>query len=1170
MRGSTESRSIGILIPFVLLLAFGLGGLCSAQLSDGCDWQRGQLHKMHWPQLPDLSPAGVDVSLSGATLADDFLCTATGPIRTLHIWASFADDQLPETGLESLILELSIYSDIPADGDAWSQPGRLLWSQTFQPGQYTAREVHDGPEDWYDPTTESYATDNHRKAYQYNFCVVDDPFVQEEGNVYWLAIKASSADADFSFGWKTTAPQRCWNDRAVYLPDNRSTWLPMDYPQRHRYAQTALGLAFVITSGDDTTAPHELGDAPDSSNSFTESKMTAYSDGTGGSFPTVYQAGSPPYGPIHQQPRDAFYLGTWVSLESEADLGPDDDGVNNLDPANDAANQDAADDGLQLPVVMPHERLATVDYTLTVTNPLVKQIYVNLWCDWNRDGDWNDTIITDDGTALPEWAVQDEQPAVAGLGTYTFTSASFVCWHPAGWDDLDPIWVRLMVSEESWAEGAGMSLVGGAGPADGYQYGETEDYYLQPLAERTVARYDWGDAPGYATTLAGDGARHVIAGPWLGAAGQTPDAETNGQPALGAMGDDEDGSDDEDGASIPPLVRGEAASITLSVQGGGGVVQVWIDFDADGAWYDSEEVFNGYFPDGVHIISFAVPDDAAIGQSFARLRISRSGGLDPDDGAPDGEVEDHEVRISMAPADVKWCQWPDCTPRGMDIRLDGTDDEPRVLADNFECRSSDLLTHVRLWGSWREDQKGQIETIRLRLHANDPAGWEGADKTNAFAQPRPETLWEMEFGPGQYTESLYDIVEIGGEWWWDPALGVLVPGGDTEVWQIDVEIDPDDAYLQSGSELSPRIYWLAVEVETSAGQFGWKTRHWPQHFAGDAVWNIGSKLPRVWQELRYPDGHRCCDHEDNSIDLAFCLMYTQSSPEPVTSRPTSITQCPAVETACPATETQCPPMATSCPAVETMCPMTSTTCPAVATRCPTTETQCPPTVTRCPTVETQCPTAATKCPPMATQCPATATVCQTSQTACPVVETQCPSTETKCPATVTQCPATATVCQTSQTACPVVETQCPSTETKCPATVTQCPATATMCQTSQTACPVVETQCPSTETKCPVAVTQCPTTETRCPATSTQCPVVVTRCPATETQCPATTTKCPTMKTQCPTTTTQCPTVVTQCPTCGLRTSVATTQATSIGACPTVEAPCPTVADYLAKATARK
>jgi len=1156
MRGSARSRSLDTLL-FTLILAFGAICLPAAQLTEDCDWQRGQLHKMHWPQLPDLTATGTNVSLAGAALADDFLCTATGPIRDIHLWASFVDDLLPKEGPDHLTLELSSYADVPADGLQWSQPGQLLWSRTFAPGQYTAREVHDGPENWYDPITELFLPDNHRKAWQYNFCVEDDPFVQHERNVYWLSVRLADPSINYEFGWKTTSRRWQWNDRAVYLPQGQFSWLPMDYPRGHKYAEEPLGLAFVITSGDDTTAQHELGDAPDSSSNIPGVKMLAYPNGVGSSFPTVYLTGSPPYGPLHQQPRDAFYLGTWVSLESEADLGPDDDGVNNLDPPADVANRDGADDGLRLPVVMPQCQETTLDYTITITSPLVKQVYVNLWCDWNRDGDWDDTITCIDGVVVPEWAVRDEQPILPGPGTYTFTSQPFTCWHPETQNDGDPIWVRMTVSEQSWTAAVGVGSTGGAGPAGGYQYGETEDYYLRPRTEPTLTSYDWGDAPhtpgavGYPTVMANNGARHVIAGPWLGSARSKPDAEPDGQPDLQAMGDDNTSIDDEDGVSIPPLIQGQLASITLSVQGGGGVVQSWIDFNADRTWHDSEQVFDGFLPDGIHIISFVVPDTAVPGQSFARFRISRRGGLDPDGHAPDGEVEDHKVWIRMLPSDLKWCQWPDCTPRGIDIRIDSPPEKPLTLADDFECRSPDRLTQIRLWGSWKNDQKGRIEKIRVRIHADDPVGAEGADKKNRFSKPRPEVLWEREFGIGQYEESLYDVVEIGGEWWWDPAAAELIPGGDTEVWQIDLQIASENAFLQQGSLLHPRIYWLAVEVETTEGQFGWKTRHWPEHFMDDAVWDVGHKLPRPWQELRYPEGHRCYDHERNSIDLAFCLRYTPDSSGQLTSHPTAITTCPVVETQCPATLTQCP-------TIETMCP-------SVATRCPAAVTQCPPVETRCPTAATACPATSTRCPSIVTQCPAGVTHCPVTATRCPAAETKCPSTVTQCPVVQTECPMTPTACQTVQTSCPEVETRCPATETKCPALLTECLAT-------ETSCPPVATQCPTAVTQCPPTETRCPPTQTVCQAQETSCPTVETKCPAAITQCPAVMTRCPVTETRCPSAVTKCPTVVTRCPSssCQFLISEPTTPAILTAPCPTVEAECLTVAEYLALAAARK
>jgi len=1191
MKSQRQSRAFTMVFPVLLVCVFGTG----TGWAQSCDWQRGDLHKMHWSQVPDLSPTGMDVSLARTPLADDFRCTATGAIRDIHLWGSFVNDVLPKEGPDSLTLELRIYSDIPAEKDRWSRPGELLWSRIFMPGQYTARKVHDGPEGWYDPIVYLYLPDNHRQAYQYNFCIDEDPFIQQEGTIYWLFVRDLTGSQHYVFGWKTTSKRFHWNDDAVYYHSDDRGWVEMIYPKEHEYGGETLDLAFVITSGDEAPPEHDLGDAPDSSNSLSTAGMLAYPSGVMGRFPTVYQVGSPPHGPLHLYPRDRFHLGRWVSLESEADLGPDEDVLNNLDPLNDSSNRDGADDGLRLPVIMPPCQQTTLDYVVTTMGLLTDRVYVNVWCDWNRDGDWNDTMVCADGTTVPEWAVQNHQPSIPGPGTQTLTTPPFTCWHPTAGDDIEALWVRITVAEQP----ASTSATGGAGPQGGYLYGETEDYYIKPQTNVAPARYDWGDAPddataaGYPTRLASNGARHVIAGPWLGDENDRPDPESDGQPDLYALGDNNAGSNDENGVSIPPLVQGQPQSATVRIMGGGGVVQAWIDFDGDRIWQDSERIFNGFLPDGIHVIPFNVPEEVVQGQSFARVRISRRGGLEPYGVAADGEVEDYEVSIRLLPTEMKWCQWPDLTPHGIDIRVDRSDNLQRIVADDFPCEQRGLLTHVRLWGSWKKDRKGVIKKLRLRIHRDDPPGLQGADKKNLYSKPGPETLWEMEFAPGQYQEKLYHTVAIGGEWWWDLASGIATPNGDTQVWQLDVEIDPSQAFLQTGSPEKPAIYWLAVETETVEGQFGWKTRHWPEHFMDDAVWTIDEVSPPVWTEMFYPKGHRFHDHEKNSVDMAFCLLFAPDDPQPATYQPVSVTTCPPVETTCPAVLTTCPAIATRCPGEATRCPVTQTACPpmqtlcpAVETKCPGGVTQCPPTETQCPTTETQCPAMATTCPPVSTRCPAAQTSCPVMATKCPPTATQCPPAVTKCPATSTQCPVTETQCPSMPTTCPPVQTRCPATETVCPSVETQCPPaetkcppTATECQVAATQCPAVETRCPPTSTKCPPFTTRCPATETQCPATITKCPPVVTKCPAVSTKCPLMKTRCPVEATACPAEVTRCPPVETQCPPALTKCASCppiiilgqdATGTTSVGACPVIEARCPTVKDYVAVAKVGK
>ena len=93
------------------------------------------------------------------------------------------------------------------------------------------------------------------------------------------------------------------------------------------------------------------------------------------------------------------------------------------------------------------------------------------------------------------------------------------------------------------------------------------------------------------------------------------------------------------------------------------------------------------------------------------------------------------------------------------------------------------------------------------------------------------------------------------------------------MWQYDIKIDPDEAFIQNGTEERPVIYWLDISVKTDDGDFGWKTRQCPDHFMDDAVWDRGSELPRFRKELRYPPGHPYHELELNSIDMSFMLTF---------------------------------------------------------------------------------------------------------------------------------------------------------------------------------------------------------------------------------------------------------------------------------------------------------
>lgn len=237
------------------------------------DWQPGDPHKMHYPQLPNLDN-GMDVLNStyvpaGAApyqkfLADDFLCTETGLIRDVHIWGSWLDDNNP-TSMEK-VFQLALYSNVPASQSTtgYSMPGELLWEQRLKPTEILYATAQ---EEFYDPNPNAIiGTDT--QVWQYNFLIPDAiAYRQQQGNIYWLGVTLlGDVNGDgivdtvdtalmsdqlnpFAYGWKTSLDK--FEDDAVWIdidpygslvPDSGMLWNELIGP-----TGASLDLAFVIT-----------------------------------------------------------------------------------------------------------------------------------------------------------------------------------------------------------------------------------------------------------------------------------------------------------------------------------------------------------------------------------------------------------------------------------------------------------------------------------------------------------------------------------------------------------------------------------------------------------------------------------------------------------------------------------------------------------------------------------------------------------------------------------------------------------------------------------------------------------------------------------------------------------------------------------------------------------
>jgi len=265
-------------------------------------------------------------------------------------------------------------------------------------------------------------------------------------------------------------------------------------------SETGQGVISVSFEGGEPPEPPtkalDLGDAPDSTNNF-NAIMAAYPKGgpfgVRASYPTVFNDGSGqgPYGPVHLNPRAVAHLGSAITNESEADIGLDQDAVNNIIPLANLSDLDQGDDGVIFPLNMAHCRWTTFDYFVNVINPGTG-LWVNVWCDWNRDGDWDDTLACSSHPAT-EWAVQNQYLFNLAAGLHQITTPAFLSSHPK--NTPEEIWMRITLSERPWTGGSnpGTKGNGGSGPQTGYEYGETEDYYFTPKTSYTACEDFNGD-----------------------------------------------------------------------------------------------------------------------------------------------------------------------------------------------------------------------------------------------------------------------------------------------------------------------------------------------------------------------------------------------------------------------------------------------------------------------------------------------------------------------------------------------------------------------------------------------------------------------------------------------------------------------------------------------------
>jgi len=309
-----------------------------------------------------------------------------------------------------------------------------------------------------------------------------------------------------------------------------------------------------------------------------------------------------------------IFLGNFVDQEPDGQpgTGADCDDTDCLFPS---FGDD--EDGVILPASVTQGSTVDISVTASVSG------YLDAWFDFNLVNGWNDT------------------------GEHIFTSTPV----NAGANTLSIVVPINAVPGQSYVRFRFRDFSAPIGFDGLVQNGEVEDYAVT-ITENTNGNLDFGDAPSiYPTLLANNGARHTLApGIFLGI---QVDPEPDGQPNTNADCDDSDClfismGDDEDGVTMPAgIVQGTNVTITVSASVNG-YLDAWMDFNLINGWADAgEHIFTSEpLTAGTNTISFYVPIDAEIGQSFARFRFRDFNDPISFDGpVQNGEVEDYTVNI---------------------------------------------------------------------------------------------------------------------------------------------------------------------------------------------------------------------------------------------------------------------------------------------------------------------------------------------------------------------------------------------------------------------------------------------------------------------------------------------------------------------------------------------
>ncbi|RLB67293.1 MAG: hypothetical protein DRH04_08190 [Deltaproteobacteria bacterium] len=209
--------------------------------------------ELKWHQPPDMQ-SGVNIESVDPepAVADDWQCRDPRPVTEVYFWGSYLGwrESEPEAvappGVEAFVVR--IYTDVPQGEDPQypysHPPGYLLYEVRVEnfSEQYVGSIQH--PDQTYE------------HKFQYSL-VLAEPFIQEEGTVYWISIAAVMPEGSaFPWGWETSYLD--WNDDACryWFYDEYWEKIPLNsLPPWYQESHQRVDMAFALMVGEPGSSP---------------------------------------------------------------------------------------------------------------------------------------------------------------------------------------------------------------------------------------------------------------------------------------------------------------------------------------------------------------------------------------------------------------------------------------------------------------------------------------------------------------------------------------------------------------------------------------------------------------------------------------------------------------------------------------------------------------------------------------------------------------------------------------------------------------------------------------------------------------------------------------------------------------------------------------------------